>query len=905
MGTGKRIGSVRKFVVGIGGAAFGVAAFSGCAGDGSDIGPRLPRIPDASSRVLVLDDQGRGVVGAVVTIDATSLRAITGRNGRGDFLGSPRGAVVLDVDGATGAATDGDTLGRLRIATEIPSRDVPAPVFLPDLPDSTAVTVPVGLQAGTTTLTSTGGATVTIAAGTSVGMPDAAASVELRIGELSPEHVPAPLGLPGIGFSGQGGLGGRGVYVHPMDVTFTPGVDIAVPDDMTLGTAIPRLFRLDPVNGTWQTVGTGSAGTPSAAGVVVGGGLYAWGAVAPGGSVIGRVVGTGDPVRGIADATVLVDGRRATTAGDGTFVVNGVPLRNGDGTPRNTTLEVHAGGSWLPVTATAPVSYDALTGDFAPVGDVTLDTVPCGNVRVQQVVRARADPLQPARISSLRGAVALHTISDANGQLLFEDVPAGYVGFQEARTRTRDRVYYGQSVTFLGGQRWLDSFQFLFDRAWFQGTRSNRVYACDSVGGGPLENAVVVQGLEAGAGYIGITRENGILFGERGFAGRGTVTHVSERDGRKITHAITVIGADSDHFEFPFRQVLRQPLGAFDRHGVVSGELVGANPAMQHGVRATRRLTAQEWWDEVVEGLPLQSSLPVDVDPATTHGSFRVGLPPAGGNLAAIEYTVGAGGNELQKAGLLIGFEAEEGSLVTQDVGLDLTADTTFTVVGGAATSEPAIDTGDLDVALALQLENGLVVDVARDVAGSLTVAGDDLQLTLPALTGARARDRWLAIVQGSTAAGGTTSSHASLLRLEAATLPLGVFTLPELPTITTPAPGAGVSVTGFPVQYTLPAGAMACVVELRSEVGGELALWEAFVTPAVSEFAFLELPTEADSPLVAGRTYTLTVTAWFGDVDISTPDLFGEFIAYRQTLDLIEAGITQIASRSIQVTAN
>ena len=33
--------------------------FAACKGDGSDIGPKLERLPDASSKVLLLDDQNR------------------------------------------------------------------------------------------------------------------------------------------------------------------------------------------------------------------------------------------------------------------------------------------------------------------------------------------------------------------------------------------------------------------------------------------------------------------------------------------------------------------------------------------------------------------------------------------------------------------------------------------------------------------------------------------------------------------------------------------------------------------------------------------------------------------------------------------------------------------------------
>ncbi|MFK7740847.1 MAG: hypothetical protein AB8H80_11045 [Planctomycetota bacterium] len=890
-----------------------LACAGGCAGEGSDIGPRLPRLPDASSRVLVLDDQNRGVVSAAVSIVGTNLRAATGRNGRADFLSSPSGTVLLDVDGSVGAAVSGDDLARLTVAMPVVGGDLQSPVHLPNLPASTAQTVLAGIQPSATTVTSTGGSTLTIAAGLSVGAPDDAAQVELRLGELSSRNLPGELPRGSV----TGLLFGRGVYVSPPDVRFSPGVDLSVPDDLQLGGERARLYYLDPTTGTWDPVAFPPAGTTSVVGVITRGGLYAFGADVPVASVAGRIVNSATDTRqNVGEATVRVDGRVATTASDGTFVVDDVPTRFGDGLPRDTVVEVFAGGSWLPAVASAPVAFEALSGGFEPLGDVVLDTVPCGNIRVQQVVRARADPLQPVRLSSLAGDVALVSFGDAEGQVLFEDVPAGFFGYQEGRRRSRLEALYGQSVAFQpAGNRWLDAFQFLFQRRWFQGSRTSRAYVCDAVGGGPIAGAVLVQGERSGEGFVGETRENGTLFGERAYEQRGTVTLKTERDSRSITHAVSIELADSDQFEFPMQRVLRSPLGAFDRHGVLEGELLGVDPSREHAIRSTRRLALQEWWDELVDGVSLPSALPVDVDPATTHGPFRVGVAVPGGHVAAMEFTSAGGVDTLQSVGLLRNLEPEEAAVTERDIVLEFAADTTFTVVGGAATTEPAIVPADFELALALELPAGpavggnepvpLIVDVARDLDGSLALVGQNLQLTLPALTGSLQDHAWLALLQGSTESAGVTSSHASLLRLADTSVPVGAFRLPELPTLTSPAAGSTVAAQGLQVGFSLPANAVGGVLELRSETASDLLLWDVFVRPDQPDFAFLELPTEAENPLVAGRTYTLTVTAWFGDIDIDSPDSFGDFVAYRQTIDLIEAGVRQISRRSITFSTN
>ena len=46
-------------------------------------------------------------------------------------------------------------------------------------------------------------------------------------------------------------------------------------------------------------------------------------------------------------------------------------------------------------------------------------------------------------------------------------------------------------------------------------------------------------------------------------------------------------------------------------------------------------------------------------------------------------------------------------------------------------------------------------------------------------------------------------------------------------------------------------------------------------------------------------------MTAWFGAFDIQSPDVFGDAVAYAQSIDIIEAGVRQVTSRTIQVTTN
>jgi len=873
----------------------------GCAGEGSDIGPRLSRIPNASCKVWLLDGQNRGVVSATVRIAGSGEVARTGRNGRGDFLASPRGRLLVDVDVQNGAATSGDKLASFRVAQTVLGPDLPTPIHVPDLPDSpssASAVISAGTQASTTTLTALDGSIVTVSSGVSVATPDAAATIDLRVGTLAAARVPGDLPTAASGAI----VFGRGVFVSPADATFTPGIDLEVADDLGIGGGPATLYHLDATTGEWQVVPvtvTSSGIRWTAAGALTTGGFYCLGAPAPEATVTGRVV---DPDGfTLPGMHVRVDQRHTLTSNAGVFSVSGVAATLSDGSARNAVVEVFAGGSWLPVVATYPTAIVAGAND---VGDLELNTLPAGNIRVQQIVRARADPLQPVRLSTLLGAVALRYTSDASGQAFFEDVPYDIYGSQEGRVIDANGLFYGPTTGLLApGRRWQDEYLFLLERAWFFGTRSTNAYVCDSIGGGPLFEAGVVAGVTPGEGLVGFTRESGSLFTGRDFATRATASVRTERGGRVITHAISYSQPNTDHLEFPLRRVLRTPVGMFDRHGLVAGDLTNVDVTRMHALRATRRLTRQEWWDDLVEGVPLASSLPIDVDPAVTHGAFRAGVAVNGGHLSAIEFTQPGGRDTLQKVGLLADLVPTEGDVVARDIALDHVADTTFTATGALLTADPAVDANALELALAFGQEESRVVEVARDIDGSYAVAGNDLQFTLPALTGALADGEWLALLRGETAAGGVTSSFAALLSFAGAVN--ADFRLPTFPTLTAPAAGATVPASGFTVQFALPADCTFGLIELRDETAPDLLLWECYVRPTETEFAFVTLPTDVATPLLPGRTYELTVSAWFGGIQVNSPFALTDRLAFRQSVGSIEQDISRVARRTVTITTN
>ena len=883
-----------------------VVILPACSGDGSDLGPTLAELPKASSKLVVLDDQGRGVAEATVTVVGTSLSAITGRNGRGDLLASPAGRLRLRIDGAAAGAVDGDELGTLIVALSASGGDLPGPFHLPDVQGSTGGLLPVGTQTATTVVddSATSGARLTITSGSSLGLANGAADVTVRTASLQPQHLPGD--LPTV--AGQATLLGRGIYIDPPSLTFTPAADLEVPDDLVLGGGTASLFHLDGDSGEWVTVASGitaSGGLLTAPTAVATGGLYAFGVTVAAGQVAGRVVDAGTTPVALRGMLVNVDGQLTTTGSDGRFLVDGVAATTADAVARTAQVAVFAGGDWLPVRATATATMSGSA--TIDIGDLALDTVPAGNLRFQMITRGRAESKRRSAVSTLFGNVALVTTSDVRGQALFEDVPAQWFGFQDAHGKDRAHIFYAQGLGRLeGGRRWRDVFEYFGERSWYIASGRARVLATDAVGGGPLYDVALITGGPTNQRLLGRTRESGALFADRSLGGRITASHRSARDGRSIVHAFSIDRPSGEHVELPLRQVLRTPQGAFDRHGIVAGELVGADAGREHRLRATRRLELQEWWEDAAEGTSLPSALPIDVDPATTHAAFRAGVASSGGHLVAAELHSAGGITTLDRLGVLADIEPTEGAVLARNLPLDLAATTTFTSPGAVTGLHAGIAVADLTVALALEQPSGRGIDVVRGIGGNHTAVGDDLQLLLPPLAGQLAGHRWFALVQGEGSEGPDQIRQLSLLRLSGQS-PEATVPMLAVPTVTAPANGATVSAAGFTVQFTLPAGALYATIELHSQVGGDVALWQVLLPPTAAEFTFTALPTGVDTPLVAGRSYTLTVSACraLAGPLAGTSRSYSKITGLVQSIGALERGIDAIASRTIQVTAN
>ncbi len=870
-------------------AAFAAA----CTGSGSDVGPALDNLPSASHKVLVLDDAGRGASAARVVIG--NATAVTGRAGRGDLLANPTGRQLVRVDAINATAVAGDRLASLAFAAAIPGQDLSYAVFLPDTGSSATQAVATGVALAATTLddTATSGARLLLGNGTVVAATGATAT--LRLGALQRPHLPGELPAATSGVR----LWTRAIFVEPATATFAPAATLELPDDLGLpGATTAEVFHLD-ATGEWTQVATNATaagGRLSAPGIAAGG-LYACCAtIAATATVSGRVLDLQD--RAVAEALVRVDAVATRTDSGGRFQAV-VAAELADGSARTVDVEVRGGALWLP-TGGAVVSPALGNGAIVDLGDVRLDSLPAGNLRLQAVTAGRAEALRRIAYSSNEGTVAAAAFTDARGQCTFEDLPAGWFGVLNGRPIDRFEVFLSESIgLFGGGRRWDEARVYFDDRNWVVGSRSTRALVLDAVGGGPVREAVVVRGSVPGSGFSGTTREGGVVFVGRSFDGRATASVRTVLGSSAVTSAFTIDRPNADHLELPVRRALRT-VGAFDRHGTLRGNLVGFVGGADHRLRASRPLEFDEWCDQVLVGAPATTALPARLGDGAA-AAFRFGVAQPRGHAVAVEGTTAGSVFTMTGIAAALDLEVAEGSATSADLVLARTF-ATFTVPQGAVALDAALGVADFTYDLAWQAPSGLLVDVVRGVGGGIAASGDDLTLQLPALAGEFAGGAWWVALSATDALG--TVRQQSLVRFDGATAT--ATPLSALPTITAPTDGATVAADGFSVDFALPVGTLYATLQLTSP-GAEALEWTVVVPGDATSFQFVRLPTEARTALVAGRSYSLTLTAARADTGevLLQQDPYRELTNFWMSLGVGERGVRALSSRTIQITAN
>ncbi len=891
--------------------ALGLLLASGCQGDGSDIGPRLDKLPDASGKVLVVDNEGRGVCGAKVEFGGATAR--TGRSGRGDFFANPTGTSTMSVDASAAASVSGGRLASLQFRAEVAGADVPFPVHLPDTGRSQTLVVPTGVPQGAVTLDDTGESGVQLGlVGGTVVTQDGASSVTFRLAKLDPGHLPGILPAATNGAM----LFSRGVFIDPPGALVSAPATLRVTDDLQLGVGQQaNLYYLDQVTKTWVTVGTT---TTSAAGVlqqdaaVSAGGLYVFGIEVPAAATVrGRILDVEGRV--VPDALVCVDWLRTKSLGDGSFSVSGVAATWADGAQRQAICDVYGGAGW--VAARATVSSPNLSNNaVVDASDIELDTQPGGDLRVQLVREGFAAPYRSFAVSATDGAYAARSLVDARGQCRFDDIPNGYFGFMQGESVDSEVMFVGEAVGYVPpGRRRSELYAFFDDRTWFVGSRNTRTLVIDSVGGGPIRDAYVVRGDVDEEGFVGTTREGGVVFTGRDFAGRATAVKETVSGELKLVSAFSIVRPNGDRLELPLDRALRSRGGQFDRHGVAEGELLGfVGPAAQ--LRASRMLTIEQWFDWSMLDVDPESAVPV----SRQGSSYRVGVPQPYGSISIAEDLTGGPSFTLDKLGLRSMLTLPEAEVTTLDIDVDLVSDTIFRVEQGQAGLDASLQgPNPFTFDLGLLLPNGLVVDVARSVGGNVSQVGfSDVDLLLPGLVGDLAGASWLVVLKAQ----GPDADQRIFVRFDSPT-PVRRQQLP-LATIQAPLPGGSVDAAGFDVDYELPSGSLYGTLELTSPAVPSPALdqpgleWTV-VVPADGEVVnppnglqtrFPKMPVTnpiMPSPLVAGRNYFLTLSAARADegVLLQTFDPYISLTTFWQSISAYERGVVAVSRQRISIS--
>lgn len=851
-----------------------LATFTACTGDGSDIGPDIPRLAGSTYQILVRANSESGttsvgVSSATVSVAGLSETATTNRAGRADIRAIPAGVRNLTIDASNASATAGDRLAGYTVSVDTPgTAQAPYVIFLPDLAASATTTLNAGTQSGLIhNDTSSSGAILTIGSGSVVDL-GGSSSVTLRTGQLSADNLPGLLSPP----PGQTWLTTRGVFIAPGTLTCSPGATLALPNDFNFppATAV-ELWRLDASTGTWakasDAVVDGGGTRVSSAGGVTTGGLYTFAAAVSSSVVISGVV-TDRSDRGVPGVLVRTGQAYTRTLDNGSFQLDAVAAVDGQNAQRTISVALHGGRDLYPNRSTLSVVASASTVD---VGRVQLDTAPVTLYRGLLIERGRARPLRHVRLTSSERGTSHVGFAGPDARFDFEDVEiGGRLSFISTYLDPREpnRVLSAESRELVNaGQRILDRRWFFDDQEWITNINGDSAaYVLDKRGHGIVEGAAVIRdpgdGVDRLWGTISLGRFPRLDFGD--LNGEAIASASTEFDGRRVHSAFSTRRARTSRTELALERANRASLGAFPRFGLVNGSLTALGT--QRRIHATPRLDREVWLDATLGGEDIVATLPKVLDPQTAGGvDFVAGVPSAGGNLVGLAGTVSGADYRMEHLWIARGLTPTAGAREPVSLGAGLTAGTTFTVTDGLVGLAASIGFSNLicDYGIEFGTTRSEVVEVLRGNTGSLLNAGQHLAINLPTLTGDLAGAKHLLAVRGESTVSNVTTEQRTFAVLDGATIPTVPFLTP--PSITSPSPNGFVPATGFEVQFTVPTGAAYSLVKLRQEVvesGVNVVRdWTALVPPDQTSFRFRTLPDGATSPLIAG-TYTLSVTA-------------------------------------------
>lgn len=828
------------------------------AGEGSRIPPFLPSLPNSQLVGIVHDADAKAVVGAIVTVDGA--RTTTRTDGRFALPNPPTGSRQLTVDGTNATADGSDTLGKLTVRIDVASGEasLDRPIVLPDTAAGTSQSISLGNQTASTRIdgSAASGAILDIAAGTVVSLGGSSSgTTALNLSHIGrddlPSPLPASLGVP---------LATRAIWISPPELTFSAGVTLSFPNDLALPvSASATLVRLDPAGGDWATVGTG---TVAAGGARIaldtadlrGGGLYVFATPIPqSASISGRIVDAdADPVVGAAIAASGIASTR--TDGDGRFTIGPLPTVDGG----NTALS-------LPIVVTPPArNRPTVFRGTVGANDIELDTERVGIVRFLAARRGREVGLARAEFGGQQG-VARARLSDGVGIGEFASMPLGWVGANISWTEGLDFVRASASGELRSDERNIDLQLLLRLEESRQGEFRGRLLALtiDEEFAAPLGDAVVQGKNDPNTNDQGRSTVRGDLLVPGDRFGEPTASIETQAGGKTVRSAYTLANVDNNRTEFPLKVARRQPLGAFDDHAVVRGQLTAVDPAnVQRRVLVHPRYRENDFWHRALTGQSFAGRLPRRVDPDVVGGTeFRVGLPVGQAFVTATAGTTSGGAYVPREIGARGDLATSAGEVLDRDIDLALEFDQAVTLPGLLSSLDSSLGVSAIRYDCGALRGDGVALDLFKSAAGT-SVTGVDLRVPLPPRTGPFAGVTWLVACGASGTKSSATVSQTVYFRTQEATATPGAFL--AIPEITSPRPGTTVaSASEFEVTWNAPAGTDFYEMQLESTVGNDVRNWNVLLPGDRTSFQFQQLVRDAPKLLEGARTWTLTLRAF------------------------------------------
>ncbi len=381
---------------------------------------------------IIKQSSGRSLPGVTISLEGTNLSTVTDENGVFTLPDTLSGDYVIDIDGTTATGDAGTVFGILKISATVGTEKTSSlnqVIILPDLNNDFTAKTSVSVDNGNITggISAQTGNILLGSGGLDVLMQINGANVQGTI-DVSATPVPLaelPMSLP----LAAGASAGSFVTIQPPTATFSPALDLTIPNDQGLapGTLVD-IYSFDHDLNDW--VNRSAAFSPPHQGVVSEDGsvIVALNVISKGGwngpliiadyieTVVGFVMDGSTPLEGVL--VFASSGQQGITAADGSFNLL-VPVAGVSIDVSITATSNAFNGAISTTTATLPTADDGASLDF---GVIDL-AIPSTGILSGVALQTGTASTQPVTVTG-DGFTQVVT-PDANGVFTLSGLPAG------------------------------------------------------------------------------------------------------------------------------------------------------------------------------------------------------------------------------------------------------------------------------------------------------------------------------------------------------------------------------------------------------------------------------------------------------------------------------------------------